>query len=145
MKKIKIELTEEQQTWLLRFFNMEWNNEVEYQSQNNDSDTSYLEDMLDVFGDREIVLARELTKTFEEYIKGKISSVLKEENIKGEIVLIVEGYKESNISLDNPYDKIDELINMGYKPIEAIKEVSKLFNLDRKELYKDYVQSKNNK
>ena len=104
-----------------------------------------LEDMLEVFGDRNVVLARELTKTFEEYISGKISDVLKEENIKGEIVLIVEGFKESKTELENPDDKIDELINLGYKPIEAIKEVAKLFNLDRKELYKNYVQGKNNK
>ena len=104
-----------------------------------------LEDMLEVFGDRNVVLARELTKTFEEYISGKISDVLKEENIKGEIVLIVEGFKESKTELENPDDKIDELINLGYKPIEAIKEVAKLFNLDRKELYKKYVQGKNNK
>ena len=104
-----------------------------------------LEDMLEVFGDRFVVLARELTKTFEEYISGNISEVLKEENIKGEIVLIVEGFKESEKSLDDPFVKIDELINLGYKPIEAIKEVSKLFNLDRKELYKDYVDKKNNK
>ncbi len=103
-----------------------------------------LEDMLDVFGDRYVVLARELTKTFEEYISGNISDVLKEENIKGEIVLIVEGYKESNVVLDDPYLKIDELINLGYKPIEAIKEVAKIYNLDRKELYKDYVNRKNN-
>jgi len=104
-----------------------------------------LEDMLEVFGDRFVVLARELTKTFEEYISGNISEVLKEENIKGEIVLIVEGFKESEKPLDDPFIKIDELINLGYKPIEAIKEVSKLFNLDRKELYKDYVDKKNNK
>lgn len=49
MKKIKIELTEEQQTWLLRFFNTEWNAEVQYQWTNQDSDTTYLEDMLEVY------------------------------------------------------------------------------------------------
>lgn len=46
--KYKIELTEEQQTWLLRFLNREWDAEVEYQWQNN-QDTSYLEEMLDVY------------------------------------------------------------------------------------------------
>lgn len=104
-----------------------------------------LEDMKEVFGDRYVILARELTKTFEEYISGKISEVLKEDNIKGEIVLIVEGYKESNSILEDPYLKIDELISLGYKPIDAIKEVAKIYNLDRKELYKNYVQGKNNK
>ncbi len=102
-----------------------------------------LSDMLEVFGDRYIVLARELTKTFEEYIEGKISEVLKEENIKGEIVLIVEGYKDDNEVVLDPYQKIDELISLGYKPLDAIKEVAKMYNLDRKELYKDYVKDKN--
>ena len=105
-----------------------------------------LEDMLTVFGDRRVCLARELTKTFEEYIRGSISDILKLDSIKGEIVLIVEGYKEdSSEDNANPFEKIDELINLGYKPNEAIKEVAKLLNLDRKELYKDYIDYKNNK
>ena len=56
---------------------------------------------------------------------------------------MVCGYKEEAISTDNPFIKIDELISLGYKPNEAIKEVSKLFNLDRKILYKDYIEYKN--
>ena len=47
--KIRIELTEEQQTWLLRFLNREWDEEVEYQWRNQESDTEYLKDMLDVY------------------------------------------------------------------------------------------------
>ncbi len=105
-----------------------------------------LEDMLEVFGDRRVCLARELTKTFEEYIRGSISDILKLDSIKGEIVLIVEGYKEdSSEDTANPFEKIDELINLGYKPNEAIKEVAKLQNLERKELYKDYIDYKNSK
>lgn len=49
MKKIKIELTEEQQTFLLRWLNREWDEEVEYQYRNQESDTDYLNDMLDVY------------------------------------------------------------------------------------------------
>ena len=102
-----------------------------------------LSDIIDVLGDREIVLARELTKTYEEFIRGKASEIIAIEGLKGEMVLMVEGYKEEAINTDNPYQKIDELINLGYKPNEAIKEVSKLFNLDRKELYKEYIEYKN--
>lgn len=105
-----------------------------------------LEDMLSVFGDRQVVLARELTKTYEEYIRGTISDILNLEAIKGEIVLIVEGYKEIIDNTDIDYmSKIDELISIGYKPNEAIKEVAKLYNIDRKELYKDYSNYKNQK
>ena len=46
---VKIEMTRDQQTWLLRFMNYEWDAEYEYQYQNRESDTQYLEDMLDVY------------------------------------------------------------------------------------------------
>ena len=101
-----------------------------------------LKNMLDVFGDRNICIARELTKTYEEYISGKISEIINMDSIKGEIVLIVEGYQEE-IDNSDPFKKIDELINLGYKPNEAIKEVSRMHNIDRKELYKDYIDYKN--
>ena len=102
-----------------------------------------LEDMKAVFGDRNVVLARELTKTYEEYIRGRITDILTLETIKGEIVLIVEGYNDNSITDINPYEKIDELISLGYRPNEAIKEVAKLLNTDRKELYKSYLDYKN--
>lgn len=104
-----------------------------------------LEDIISTLGDREVVLARELTKTYEEFIRGKASEVLAIEGLKGEMVLMVEGYKEKALVTENPYEKIDELINLGYKPNEAIKEAAKLFNLDRKELYKEYIEYKNSK
>ena len=104
-----------------------------------------LEDIKEIFGDRFITLARELTKTFEEYISGKISEILEIESLKGEMVIIVEGYKENNNIDIDPISKIDELISIGYKPNEAIKEVSKLLNLDRKDLYKKYSDFKASK
>ena len=103
-----------------------------------------LSDMEEVLGDRYCCLARELTKTFEEFIIGSISEVNKEE-YKGEMVVIVSGYKEEDTTLGDPNQKIDEMISLGYKPNDAIKEVAKMFNLDRKELYKNYTLYKNNK
>lgn len=101
-----------------------------------------LKDMRSVFGNRYVCLARELTKTFEEYIRGNIDELLELDNLKGEMVLIVEGYKEEKIEI-NPFLKIDELIKLGYKPNDAIKEVAKLTNVNRKELYNDYIDYKN--
>ena len=102
-----------------------------------------LEDILEVFGDRRCVIARELTKTYEEYIRGSIKELLEIDSIKGEIVLIVDGYKDEVVKNIDPNSKIEELISLGYKPNEAIKEVSKLFNLSRKELYNSYIDYKN--
>ncbi len=55
-----------------------------------------LQSMLELFGDRRIALARELTKKFEEVLRGRISEIierLKDQRLKGEVVLIVEGYE----------------------------------------------------
>ncbi len=101
-------------------------------------------DMKSILGNRKICLARELTKTFEEYIRGTIDEVIQCLPLKGEMVVIVEGLEE-NFQLDHPLEKIDELISLGYKPNDAIKETAKLGNLDRNELYKSYIQYKNNK
>ncbi|MBI4461744.1 MAG: 16S rRNA (cytidine(1402)-2'-O)-methyltransferase [Acidobacteria bacterium] len=51
-----------------------------------------LHDLLDVLGDRQVVIAREVTKIHEEFLRGRISQVLKEmkeREIKGEITLLV--------------------------------------------------------
>ncbi len=55
-----------------------------------------LKAILDVFGDREIFLGRELTKKFEEKWRGNVSVILKcieDRTIKGEIIVVVRGYK----------------------------------------------------
>lgn len=103
-----------------------------------------LEDMIKVFGNRNIVLARELTKTFEEYNRGTIEEVLSDLPTKGEMVLLVEGYQEE-ISTFQPLQRIDELISLGYRPNEAIKEISKQTNTNRNDLYKEYLEYKNKK
>jgi len=54
-----------------------------------------LHDILDVLGDREICLSREISKKFEEHIRGSVGEVierLERQSIKGEIVLVVAGW-----------------------------------------------------
>ncbi|MDE5714785.1 MAG: 16S rRNA (cytidine(1402)-2'-O)-methyltransferase [Anaeroplasmataceae bacterium] len=101
-------------------------------------------DMKTIFGNRNICLARELTKTFEEYIRGSIDEVISSLPLKGEMVVLVEGYHDMK-TIDDPLIKIDELISLGSKPNDAIKEIAKMGNLDRKELYKAYIDYKNKK
>jgi 16S rRNA (cytidine1402-2'-O)-methyltransferase len=63
-----------------------------YESPHRISET--LSDILEILGDREIVLARELTKVYEEIIRGKVSEILKQvgdRTLKGEITLVISG------------------------------------------------------
>ena len=71
-----------------------------------------LQDLLQVLGDRQIVVARELTKMFEEIVRGNTSEVIdlfEGKTIKGEITILVEGSPRSKNSspLTGPvkYDK----------------------------------------
>ncbi len=101
-----------------------------------------LEDMIEILGDRHIVIARELTKKFEEYIRGNISDILKDiTNLKGEIVLIVQGYNAETQEVDY-LEEVKKLISLGIKSNEAIKEVSSMYNINKKELYSKYLEIK---
>lgn len=104
-----------------------------------------LVDLLEVFGDRKIVLARELTKKFEEYIRGSISEVISVcDELKGEMVLLVSGYQlQVNKEVDI-IKSINELISIGMKPNAAIKEVALENNLNKTDVYDRYVEYKNN-
>lgn len=104
-----------------------------------------LQTMLEIFGDRKICIARELTKKYEEFIRGTIKEIIEsKEPLKGEMVVIVEGKKEEDNTEDiNPIEKINELISIGYKSKEAIKEVASMYNFDKHELYDQFVRSKN--
>lgn len=72
-----------------------------YESPHRIKDT--LKALLNQLGDRHIAVARELTKRYEEYVRGKTSEVLKEleaREIKGEICLVVEGGQEEGKKID---------------------------------------------
>ena len=54
--------------------------------------------MLEVFGNRNAVIARELTKLNEEYIRGTLKELneIDESTLKGEMVVLIQGNKSSN-------------------------------------------------
>lgn len=105
-----------------------------------------LELILDVFGNREAVIARELTKVHEEIIRGDLLSLSTIEDIKGEIVLLVEGKKDDEVIIDYNIlvDKINDKIKEGIKAKQAINDIAKDYNISKNELYNYYHQHQNN-
>jgi len=97
--------------------------------------------IFDVFGERNMALVREISKIHEEIIRNKISEVIKElDNIKGEIVLVIEGYKEDNNKNIDFDIIIKELINNGYSKRDAIKETAERYNVSKNKLYNMYKE-----
>lgn len=106
---------------------------------------STLENMLEVYEDRQVVLVRELTKIYEEYQRGLISELLEaigDEPLKGECLLIVDGASEEKAekSEEELLAEIDFLIETGSQKSKAIKEVAKKYGLNKSDLYSTYHQ-----
>lgn len=113
-----------------------------------------LKDMLEIWGDRKIVIARELTKMYEEIIRGKLSRVLSEINakdIKGEITLVVQGgiKKKGNDIIDFLKDKcimeeyLKKLKNQGYSNKDIIKIAQEKLDVPKNMIYKKLLEMKN--
>lgn len=113
-----------------------------------------LKDMLEIWGDREIVIARELTKKYEEIIRGKLSQVLTEIStmeIKGEITLVVQGgtKKKGNDTIDFLIKEciieeyLNKLKNQGYSNKDIIKIAQEKLNIPKNMIYKKLLEMKN--
>ena len=97
--------------------------------------------MLDVFGNREVSLAREISKKFESVYRGNISDLLPTlEDIKGEFVIIVSGNKEilNNCQDLDIISQVDFYISNGMSKMDAIKLVAKENNLKKNDVYSEY-------
>ncbi len=111
-----------------------------------------LKDLELVLGNRQITLARELTKKFEEFLRGTIEEAINwttENEIRGEFCIILEGNTSgepeqeeniywTNMSLEEHVNYIIEENQISSK--EAIKEVAKLRNLPKRDVYQAYHQ-----
>lgn len=101
---------------------------------------STLKLMLDVFGDRNISISREISKKFESVYRGKISEVIAIIPEKGEFVIVVEGTTNNGNELSNLSTKeaVDMYIKAGLDVMSAIKRVAKDRGVSKSVIYKEY-------
>ena len=102
-----------------------------------------LNDLSPILEERRIVLARELTKIHEEYIRGTIAEIIEQvDGLKGEIVLIIEGAnkKEENklneLTLEEHYNFYQK---QGLDKKEIIKKIAKDRNVNKNEIYQYFI------
>ena len=106
---------------------------------------STLKDLKEILNKRKIVLARELTKIHEEFIRKDVDQILENiSNLKGEMILIIEGNTSKNdnqnelntLTLEEHYNYYKE---NGLSKKEIIKKIAKDRNLNKNEVYMQFL------
>lgn len=101
-----------------------------------------LTDLLNTFGEeRRIVLAREITKVYEEYLRFTLKEAVEyyeEKIIKGEFVIVLEGKEkeEPSVSEESIEDLMQKYLDEGLDKKEAMKKVAKDKGMTKSEIYK---------
>lgn len=102
-------------------------------------------DLKAVIGNRKIVLARELTKIHEEFIRKNIDELIEiSDSLKGEFVIIIEGKEEekrenelNNLTLEQHYKFYER---QGLSKKEIIKKIAKDRNVSKNEIYIKFIE-----
>ena len=103
-----------------------------------------LSDLKDIIGSRKIVLAREMTKIYEEYIRGDIEQIIdRVSSLKGEMILLIEGAKKqneknilNNLSLEEHFNFYK---NQGLDKKDIIKQIAKDRQTSKNEIYQYFL------
>jgi 16S rRNA (cytidine1402-2'-O)-methyltransferase len=107
-----------------------------------------LHDVMDILGDRRIVVTRELTKIYEEIIRGSVAEVIKalqDRVLKGEITVIIGGKQDSGRA---PSESDIRRLIAGYKKNtilserDLIDEISRKSGISRKLVYREIIKAK---
>lgn len=97
-----------------------------------------LRNMQEVLGERQCVIARELTKLHEEFLRGSVSELLEAaDDLKGEMVIVVEGCKqeETAYSDEELLQMVEEAVAGGVSRSKAVKDIAKKTGVSKNRIY----------
>lgn len=107
--------------------------------------TPTLRDLLAACGDRRVAVARELTKLHQEVIRGRLSEILEQldsRDLKGEVVLVVEGGGKQRVSnVEEALRLAGALVRDGARKREAARRISALTGVPASQIYEGLVRS----
>jgi len=99
-----------------------------------------LEDVDEILGSRPLVLARELTKIHEEFLRGTAAGLRetlgKRASVKGEITLMIGKGETAQVDETPLAEAVDKLVRSGVPKMEALKTVARQRGLPKREVYK---------
>lgn len=99
-----------------------------------------LADVEAVLGNREVVVAREMTKLHEEFARGRVAEVrahfAAREEVRGEITLLISGTPAEDAAPPDVPQLLRQRLAAGASKMEAVKHVAKLLNLPKREVYR---------
>ena len=103
-----------------------------------------LKDLKEIIGDRKIVVARELTKIHEEFLRGDIDEIInRTKDLKGEMIILIEGAQSEKkeiylnmLSVDEHYNYYEK---QGFNKKEIIKKIAKDRGVSKNEIYIKFV------
>ncbi len=103
----------------------------------------------EVLGERRAVLARELTKLHEQFIRGSLSEIseqLQPQEPRGEMVLVIAGSSDDNLAAEEPESLSEEverlMLEAGLSRNEALKQVARLRGVSKRVVYQLMLEEK---
>ncbi len=98
-----------------------------------------LEEMFKIFGPREVVIARELTKLYESFYTFTLGEAISTIELKGEFVIMVSGSLTKEITSNDIIEKMNSLLQLGYTKKEAIRLTSEALNIGKNRVYEEVL------